>query len=352
VEQIIMDEAQMQAMIATTAVVTDIDAVQKTVEKILRYVATDLENRSEFNPTVIDQIIRNVMAVSPNVYGCTICFEPFGLNPTAERFGPYLHRKGKGLNPDDFAAPAYQYWTKEWYRDALKFRDLVWGEPFYDENGANANLVRAAMPFYRVVNGRRIMAGVVATGVELSWLRTIARRNMPFNTGFVMIFSRSGRLILYPREEFMIKETMDSLAAKTNTPELTVIRQQVLAKKQGTMRYFSGALQKQVQVSYKPSWGVRGGGVVVGFEESEITSSLSKYRQITLLSLIGTLTLFALIVATVAFFTLRPLGRLAHAADGMAAGNLDDQLPAAGRDDEVGRLTRALQELREKLRGK
>jgi sigma-B regulation protein RsbU (phosphoserine phosphatase) len=352
VEQLIFDGAEKQALVATAAVVAEINAVQQTVERLLRYVAADLESRGEVTPQAIDQVLRNMMAVGPNLAGCTVCFEPQGLNAATERFGPHLRRTSSGVAVADLAAQDEQYWTKEWYRDALQAKNVVWSEPFRDGTVAKKNLVWAAMPYFRTINGRRVVVGVVASAIELNWLKQVALRHLPFETGFVMIFSRSGRLLLHPREELIIAETMDSLAKSTNTPELAQIRQQVLAKRQGALAYFSGALNKRVRVNYKPSWGSRGGGVIVGFEEAEFTSELSKFRTITLLSLAATLAVFIAIVAGASFFVLRPLGQLTQAAEQVAAGDLDGKLPAVRRDDEVGRLTRVIAALRDKLRAK
>lgn len=352
VEALVFGGAETQALVVTNAVVSEINAVQQSVEKVLRYVAADLELRSEITPAEIDRIVRNVLAVSSEIYGCTVAFEPRGLDAKTERFGHYLRRHGKGLQFEDLAAPGYQYWTKDWYREALASTVVGWSEPFYDAGGADANVVRATMPVFRSVNGQRVAVGVVAAGVELGWLRKVALRNMPFATGFVMIFSRSGRLILHPQSEFIIKETMDSLAKSTRTPELALIRQQVIAKRQGAMAYFSGALDQRVRVHFKPSWGQRGGGVVVGFQEAEFAGALSEYHRITWISLAATLAAFGAIVGVVSFLLLRPLGQLAHAAEEIAAGRLDGTIPPVRREDELGRLARALAALRQRMRMK
>jgi len=189
-------------------VVAEVNAVQFAIEHVLRYAAADLARRGDTTPDGVEQALRNILAVSPNIYSCTAAFEPDGFKGSGGRYGPRIRRDGAGLKLEDTAAAGHDYWTKEWYRDALRAPDFVWSEPFVDEEGAGANLVRAIMPIFREVNGRRVAVGVLAAAVELEWLRKVAMRHLPFETGFVMIFSRSGRFVLHPREELVIVETM------------------------------------------------------------------------------------------------------------------------------------------------
>lgn len=305
VEHLIFAGAEKQALLATNAVVAEIGTVQQSIEHVLRYAAADLAQRDDATPAAVEHVLRAILAASPEIYSCTAAFEPDGFKAAGGRYGPRLRREGTGLVLEDTAVGARQFWQQDWYRDALRAPDFVWSEPFVDEDGTGSHLVRAVMPIFREVAGRRVAVGVVAAAVELGWLKKVAMRHLPFESGFVMVFSRSGRLILHPLEEMVIKETMDSLAKSTGTPELTHIRHEVIGKRQGSLGYFSGVLQKRVRVNYRPAWGARGGGVVVGYEEEEFARDLHSYRRITWISLAATLAVFGLATGVASFVVLR-----------------------------------------------
>jgi PAS domain S-box-containing protein len=58
----------------------------------------------------------------------------------------------------------------------------------------------------------------------------------------------------------------------------------------------------------------------------------------------------ALIVLVIVKFVTGPLSEISNATDGVAAGRIEDEIPFADRQDEIGRLARALQNFRNALR--
>jgi PAS domain-containing protein len=348
VEQMVLDQAEVQSATATIAVVGGLQEVLRSVETTVRYLARDLEER-ELAPPEVDRIIRNVLAGSSNFRSCSISFEPYALDPAVERFGRYVGRVGGRVEARDLAAPDYRYWTRDWYADAVGRGRLAWSEPFFDQGGANANVVRISMPFSRVVNGRRAVAGVVAADIDLDWVRQLTEENEFFDTGYVLIFSRGGRLISHPNPAYVFTETMESLGAKTGNPELAAIHEKVLAKRQGSISYLSNVFHQRVHENYKPVQ-FAGWGVVVGYDEAEFLAHVSAFRWITLVSLAATLGLLLVIVLLVTRIALRPLEMLTGVSQEIARGNLDCEIAPPKRNDEVGQLTRSFVVMREALK--
>jgi sigma-B regulation protein RsbU (phosphoserine phosphatase) len=347
-EQIVLQQAELQSATATIAVVEGLQNELRSVETTVRYIARDLEDR-ELTPAEVDRILNNVMAGTPNFCEFSISFEPHALGPDFERFGHYLSRAGGQFVARDLADPGYRYWTRDWYGATLGRRELTWSEPFFDQGGANANVVRVSAPFFRNVNGRRSVAGVVAAGLELGWVRQLTEENEFFDTGYVMIFSRAGRLITHPNPKYVFAETMDSLAQKTNTPELAQIYQRVSASRQGSLSYLSNALHARIHENYKPVQ-IGGWGVVVGYKEAEFLQQVSAFRWITMVSLALTLALLLVIVLVTTLLALRPLARLTTVSQEITLGNLDCEIIPTHRNDEIGLLTRSFLLMQETLK--
>lgn len=350
VERLLIDQAELLAAGATTAMVDGLDTVIGSVERTARFVAWDLEGRA-LTSDLAEKIARNVVANNPNVSGFGLAFESAALPGADARLGAYVHRSNTptGFVTRDLATPDQSYWTRDWYRDVLTRAQPVWSEPFFDSGGTDRNAVRVAVPIFRTVNGEREPVGAATAVIDLDWLRRLANLNEFSDTSFTIIFSRSGRLLVHPKPNYVIAETVETLAEKTNTPELTVIRQSVLAKRQGTTRYTESLPTRRVHANYKPAK-TSGWGVIVGFDEAEFLKTQRAFRGITVAFLGALLAVLAGIVILVTHFALRPLGQLAVAAGEIEHQNLDGEIPVPKRDDEVGRLTKAFRSMQDALK--
>ncbi|HNC24683.1 MAG TPA: cache domain-containing protein [Opitutaceae bacterium] len=337
-ERIVLQQAELQSATATIAVVKGLQDTMRAVESAVKLVAQDLENRT-LTATEADRLIQTVMANSPALSEFGLTFERGALDARTERFGHHLYRSGSHLTLRDLAAPDYQYWTRDWYTDALTRGGAMWTEPGQETGGSNSRLVRVTAPFYQTRDGRRVVAGVVTAGLTLDWVRQLMLENEFFDSGYVIVYSRSGRIITHPDPKVILVETMETLAQKTQDAELGQIFQRTSSNRQGSVSYLSHSLGQRVHENYKPVQ-LGGWGVIVGYEEKEFLRQVTAFRWITLVSLGATLVVLVVIVLWSARVALRPLGRLTEVAAEISRGNLDSPPVTPERDDEVGLLAR------------
>jgi sigma-B regulation protein RsbU (phosphoserine phosphatase) len=351
VERILIEQAEVQAAIATNAVVDGLDAVIGGAERLAKFIARDLEGRTLVTSEV-ERIARNAVSDHPSVFGVSIAFQPRVLAGGTERFGTYVHRTNavSRFATRDLATPEQAYWERDWYREAIDKGMAVWSEPFFDQGGTDKNVVRLAVPFFRATTGdEREPAGVVAAVIELDWLRRLANTNEFSDTSYAIIFSRTGKLIIHPKANYVIAETIETLAEKTSAPDLPKLRQNVIAKRQGSLSYTEVPSGRRVHVNYKPTK-FAGWGVIVGYDEAEFLKNQRAFRRLAALYLGATLFLLAGIVIGITRYALRPLGALATAADEIAQRNLDCVIAEPARADEVGHLTGAFRAMRDALK--
>jgi hypothetical protein len=91
VEDLLLDQAKVQAAASTAAVVDGLDGVIGSVERLAKFIARDLDGRT-VSAAYIEQTARNVILDNPNIYGCSLAFEPVALAADQARLGVYLHR--------------------------------------------------------------------------------------------------------------------------------------------------------------------------------------------------------------------------------------------------------------------
>ena len=350
VERILLDQAQVQAAAATAAVVEGLDGVIGSVERLAKFVARDLDGRT-VSAADIERIARHVVVDNPNIYGCSLAFEPDALAAGAAHLGIYVHRSvaPSRFVTRDLTTPEQAYWTRDDYRAVLVRAQTVWSEPYFDRGGADRNVVRVSTPVFNSVGDTRQPAGVVSATIDLDWLRRLANVQEFADSCYTIIFSRTGRLIIHPKSTYVIAETIETLAEKDNIPELVMIQQAVAAKRQGILRYMETSPTRAVYATYRPSK-VAGWGVLVGYDEAEFLKPQHAFRRITALFLGSLLLLVGAVVIVVIQVALRPLGLLAAAADEIGRQNLNCEVPAPRRDDEIGRLTRAFVGMRDALK--
>ncbi|MBI5768249.1 MAG: HAMP domain-containing protein [Verrucomicrobia bacterium] len=350
VERLLREQAEVQAMQSTLGVVDGLDAVLGAAERLARTVARDLEGRP-LTTAEVQRTASNLMLDQAGVAGFSIAFEPRLLDAAVERSGFYVHRSrvANRFVTRDLAAPDQAYWNRDWYREVIDKGLPVWSEPFFDQGGVERNVVRIAVPMVRTVNDRRVPVGAVSAVIELDWLRRLANASEFSDTSYAIVFSRTGKLIIHPNPNYVIAETIETLAERENAPELAAIRQHILAKRQGALSYVEPIRGRRVHVNYKPSK-VAGWGVIIGYDEAEFLKHQRAFRRIAAAYLGASLLLLAGIVIGVTRRALRPLAPLAASADEIAQRNLDCTIPAVVRDDEIGRLTRSFRAMRDALK--
>ena len=350
VERLLIDEAEVQALLSTTAVVDGIDAVSGAAQRMAQFIARDLELRRP-DANALPVIARNALVGDEGIHGFSIAYEPFALDPAIERSGVSIFRSNV-LNQFivlDLAAPGQAYWERDWYREVMDKQVPVWSEPFFDQGGTDRNVVRIAVPFFREEGGDRVPAGAVAALIELDGLRQLANFNEFSDTSFTIIFSRTGRLLAHPDPGAVIVDTIDTISDRANTPELRDIRQSVLARRQGSLVYTEPLAGRRVHVNYKPAQ-IAGWGVIVGYDEAEFLKDQQAFRRLALEFLGGTLAVFGIIVIGVTRHSLKPLKGLSAAAAEIGLGNLDCTIAEPRRGDEVGALTHAFRDMRDSLK--
>jgi PAS domain S-box-containing protein len=293
---------------------------------------------------------RNALVDSPNLFGFALALEPDAANGSAPRSGVYVHRSNvpSRFATRDLATPEEKFWERDWYKEVIAKGLPVWSEPFFDRDGSGRNAVRLTAPFFRAAGDEK-PAGVVSAVVDLDWLRRLANMNEFADTAQVIVFSRTGRIILHPKPNFPIAETMDSLAEKSSAPELAAIRQHIVARRQGAVTFTDGLTGRRMRANYKPARAA-GWGLVVAYDEAEFLKSQSAFRGIALGFLAATLLILAGIVIGITRFALRPLAPLAAATGEIGRGNLDCDIPAPTRTDEIGQLARAFGAMRDALK--
>ncbi|NCP09994.1 serine/threonine protein phosphatase, partial [bacterium] len=145
----------------------------------------------------------------PEIYGAAIAFEPYAYSPNAKDFAPYFFKQDGKLQ---FTYIPYDYFGWDWYQIARELKKPVWTEPYFDEGAGGIIMATFSVPFYKRIEGERVLTGVVTADISLSWLQKILSSLKISETGYAFLISKNGTFITHPDPDLVMNETIFSVA--------------------------------------------------------------------------------------------------------------------------------------------
>ncbi|MGD9787890.1 MAG: SpoIIE family protein phosphatase [Sulfuricellaceae bacterium] len=318
-----------------------IDGEFSVIAQAARSSAWFLDDISPGDSEALARVLRGNLAQSPLVYGSAIAFDP-----ALQRASPYLYRAaaGKSLRQIDIGRDAYDYTTWDWYQKPRETRSSLWTEPYFDKGAGNTLMVTYSVPLLRQGTFR----GVVTVDVSLENLRADMAR-LRVKDGFVAIVSRRGTYLSHPQAKRVMQDSVFSVAARLNLPELAAAGREMVAGKSGVVRLRDpedGVGMNWLVFAPVPStgWSL----LAVVDEELVLAEVYQRLHRQLAVSLAGmALVLLILLLVTVRF--TRPLIRLRETAKQVAQGDLTARAVDAGSQDEVGQFAAVFNHMLDEL---
>lgn len=340
---------QEVASSAHNLALASVSRVEAALGKVAR-AATTLARHLEQSPADGRErrlLLRNVLDNNPEIHGVGVAFEADAQPGPARPDASYLYREGVNVKS---SAPEenFDYLHQDRYQIARELDRAGWSEPYYDEGGANTLMATYSVPFYQGERGERRIKGVVSTDIALDWLTQDIGAIKVLDSGYAFLLSRNGAIVSHPVAEYIMNESIFSLAEARDDPALREVGRRMLRGESDFIAYTTKAGAAS-RLYYAPVPAV-GWTLAIVFPEAELFADI---RQLTLnaaaIGVLGIL-LMALVVVLTARSITRPLGALVAVAGQMSDGDFDVSLPAQTARDEVGELSRAFAAMSQALR--
>lgn len=341
-------EAEEKARYLLAATVNRIEATLRPVQKVPESMARFIEHGHWDRPRLL-AMIRESVTGNPEVFGSAVAFEPHTFARGIERFAPYFHREGDRLALVELGTDAYDYPRQDWYQIPKELGRPEWSEPYYDEGGGNILMATYSVPFYRTVNGRRIVQGVVTADLSLEWLANVVGSIRVLQSGYAFLVSRTGTLVTHPQRGLIMNATLFGLAELQHDPELRAIGRRMIRGESGFTKVTAAAFGQEGWLAYAPIPS-SGWSLAILFPKRELYAQAQHLSQIIALLAVCGLAVLSIAVAWMARSLTRPLRTMVAATQRLAAGDLDTALPPVTTADEVGRLGAAFESMRAALK--
>jgi phosphoserine phosphatase RsbU/P len=326
-------QTEREAAAVSDAAASRIQGRIDGVAKVAQVVAGVLGTRRE----QAQAVIHDVLAVNPELVDVSAAFIPRDVNHLRPDDAPVARRDASGtIVATDRLGDREPYWSAPWFVRGLNCDHGCWQPPFRSA-ARNETLIGYSV----AIPGKDVpVIGVTDATISLGWLQTLL--------GDLTKPDHASAFVADANGEFLAHDWHSYIGTRGSKPLLDAI-----ARQQNPVRITpeeGGRVSEPVWVYFVP---VKGTRWVFGLSMPEKQVLADLRRTYLVDGLLGVLALIGVAIITLVITRrlLAPLKVLANRAENVARGDLDFELPEVRRDDDVGRLTRAFDEMRHQLAG-
>lgn len=322
------------------------EQVLNPITKIAKNYMWIIENPN-LNSDSIFSITRRIVENNPEILGSAIAFEPDFFKEKGHYFSPYSFREKGTIKTIQLGNPDYEYFVMDWYQIPMKLEKPYWTEPYYDVGGGNVLMTTYSVPFFRIVDGKRKAVGIITMDLALDWFTEIISGVKILETGYASVISKNGTFITHPNKDWIMNQTIFSVAEELHNPELREIGREM---QKGKTAFVSSTLRGIERKMYYTTLPSSNWTLAVIFPKSEMYKPL-RTISITLIILVAIgLILLTFIVVQIVSTQLKPLSQFANSAREIAGGNFNAILPEITTKDEMKDLHNSFANMQKDLK--
>ena len=149
----------------------------------------------KLQPDSIMSFSRRILALNPDVDGCSISFEPNFFPDQGKYFSVYSSNENGHIETEQEGSREYDYFMMTWYQEPIRQGKACWVDPFHDYTpGTSYDMMIASYCKPLIdTNGRTI--GVISTDLSQRKLSQILLQEHFFPNAYFIITGESGHLI-------------------------------------------------------------------------------------------------------------------------------------------------------------
>ena len=305
-----------------------------------------LAERHPYEPDSMFVYSKSILRKNPDLYNCSIAFEPYHFMDRGRYFSAYTKHVGDSLRTIQGGSDDYQYFYMDWYLMPLLLDKPCWTEPYVDYDVATntSEMLTSYCQSIMDQNGQEI--GVVNTSLSLNWLSQTISAVKPYPHSYSIMIGRGGTYFVHPDSTKITRQTIFTQTMEHPDTAMTALGHAMQRGEKGIKHMTIDG--NECYVFYKPI-GQTGCSMAIICPESDIFGGFDHLRHIVWAILLIGLVLMLFFFIRIITRELKPLGTLAEEAETIAAGQFDVQLPDFKRIDEIGQLSRSFSGMQQSL---
>ncbi len=341
IETEVFEKSRNQLKNVTHSIDAILASVEHSIETSKFFVEQNIDNEALFK-----DVLSNILTTNPNVYGCTIAFEP-GYYKGNNYYMLYALRNQEDPNQitiNRLGGKSYDYPYMDWYLIPMLLDEGYWSEPYNDDGAADV-LMSSYTQILRDENGEKI--GVIVGDVWLDRFSKIVIANKPYENSYAFMLSRNGYYLVHRESDRILNETFFTATDDMTDPQVLKIGYDMINLKRGDYTFFND--DTLAYVFFEPIPRI-GWSVATVSQESDVMASFNLMNSIIWFIVIGGLALIFVFV----WFTIKriaaPLKVFSRSASVIAKGDFNAPLPEIRSHDEMLELKNAFSGMQNSLK--
>lgn len=334
-------EAQKSATNMLNASIADIERTLAHVESSSQSAAWLAVENSQ-DEAYLYHITQKVVEENPYVIGSAIAFDTNYVN-NRYQFAPYTYKEEKtGVLKQRQLGENYNYFASEWYRIPADSGEPYWSEPYFDEGGGDQMMATFSCP---VKDSTGRIFAVITADISLDWLADKVSSIRPYKNSHATLTSRKGVYLSKGNNIDLSEETLLTTAQRVKDPKIIELSNKIMNGETGCTQYkYKGRPGFAVYGPLRNGW-----SLAITCPYKEVLKQTSHIHKILLITgLIGLIILFFVCRYTIRKIT-QPITEFSSAAQSMAQGNFQAQLPEIKTEDEIHHLRDSFEYLQNSL---
>jgi len=301
-------------------------------------IADALEELPIPNEDQLIDLMKKKLQDNKNIFGMAVAFEPHSYRRNINLFSPYVYRGDKEIVSVDLA-DSYNYMYLDWYQIPKLLGSSYWGEPYFDEGGGDILMTTFSEPIYK--NDRCI--GISTADISLDDLEG-EMNNIRIMAGYTFIITRTGTFIYHPEKEYMMNESIFSLAEQYDQPDMRTIGKKMVSGERGvsTMNDFLTGEKKWLVYSPIPDCRWSFAAVI---PEKEIMRTVHSMLLKQIFIMVVGLLIILLVIIWASVGITNPIRKLVVSVQKIAKGDLNEKILGIKGHDEINELVKAFNKM-------
>ncbi len=178
----------------------------------------------------LQELMTALVKYNRDVHGSIIAFDRYKFDKQTEFFAPYFHKnRFDSITHYDLHESGDEYIFEHYFHIPKLLKKSLWLEPEIDRFNTRSILARYCVPFSEEDEyGVNKLRGVLVVELDLDWLHKKLKEDVPSKNSKIILLSKMGTIISHPNEEYVVHESIFTLAKKFDSPNLRNLGKKIL----------------------------------------------------------------------------------------------------------------------------
>ena len=248
-------------------------------------------------------VVKRLVEQNPNIKGSSFTFIPNYYPDKGYWFESYaVRRDSDEIELMQLGSADHDYTTAEFYKIPIETDSSRWTDPYLDNDGARMLLTTFSIPVH---DSSKKPVAVLDADISLDWLKSILDINYVNPSSYNILISRSGQLMSYPKDDYVMLKTINDVAEEKQDPSFNNFVRKFINGERGN-DVFKDTDGEKYHVFYAPVGGETGWSLAVVSSEKEIFGKYNKMKGTLLILRIIALSALVFII----FRSVRNINKL------------------------------------------